>query len=309
MSRRPRFAVIGDLTLDVTVAPSRPPRSGGDVPATIRLGPGGQAANVAVRLARRGVAVTLVAALADDAAGRLLRDALAADGVTLLALSAHRSASVVALLDAAGERTMLSDRQRLDPAGIAERIADADWVHCSGYALLDDDAGDELATALGARHAGVRLSVGGGSVPPEAPRVARLRRRLAVARPDLLIVNHDEASAMLGAASPSAVAAATALAPLATVVIVTAGARGSAAHVAGETLEIRSGEPPGRMLDATGSGDGYAAALLETLSVGPWPPDGDRLRAAMEAGSRLGSLVSRVLGAQGRVDGEPDPRR
>ena len=50
-----RVVVIGDATLDVTVAPAEPMRHGGDVAAAIRLAPGGQGANVAVRLARRAV--------------------------------------------------------------------------------------------------------------------------------------------------------------------------------------------------------------------------------------------------------------
>jgi sugar/nucleoside kinase (ribokinase family) len=66
------FGVVGDLSLDIVVAQSGPRREGSDVPAKIRIGPGGQAANVAVRLARLGAGAALVAPLADDAAGRLL---------------------------------------------------------------------------------------------------------------------------------------------------------------------------------------------------------------------------------------------
>ena len=66
------FVVIGDLSLDIVVAQSGPAREGSDVPATIRIGPGGQGANVAVRLARQGASARLVAPCADDPAGRLL---------------------------------------------------------------------------------------------------------------------------------------------------------------------------------------------------------------------------------------------
>ena len=58
------------------------------------------------------------------------------------------------------------------------------------------------------------------------------------------------------------------------------------------------------MVDATGAGDAYAAALIAALMGTAWPPDVSTLRAAMEAGSLAGGLVSRVLGAQGRVAGE-----
>jgi sugar/nucleoside kinase (ribokinase family) len=58
------------------------------------------------------------------------------------------------------------------------------------------------------------------------------------------------------------------------------------------------------MVDATGAGDAYAAALIAALLPASWPPGVATLRAAMEAGSRAGGLVSRVLGAQGHIAGE-----
>jgi sugar/nucleoside kinase (ribokinase family) len=91
------------------------------------------------------------------------------------------------------------------------------------------------------------------------------------------------------------------------VVIVTVGADGSAAVAEGMRLEAAAPQLSGPMLDATGSGDAFAAALLVTLTGTKkvsWPPTADALTAAMEAGNRLGAHVSRVLGAQGRVDGE-----
>jgi sugar/nucleoside kinase (ribokinase family) len=300
------FAVIGDASLDVAVAPSARRRDGSDVPATIRIGPGGQGANVAVRLARQGAEACLVAPLADDAAGRLLREALQVDRVDLAMLPAPRSTVVIVLLDDAGERTMLSDRQTVDPAAVPSGLAGAGWIHCSGYPLLDDDGGDALAQLLGARAPEVRLSVAGGSVPPDPAGVSRLRTRLAVAAPDLVLLSRDEAASML-ATRPirAAAAAAGALQGLAPLVIVTADADGSAAATADLRVELPATPLPGPVLDATGSGDAYAAALIVALAdAGPWPPPEAVLRAAMQKGSLLGAQVARVPGAQGRVAGE-----
>lgn len=310
-----RFLVVGDLSLDVTVAPSRPPRPGGDVPATIRLGPGGQAANVAVRLARRGAEVGLAAAVGEDRPGELLRTALAAEGVTLHILPAVRSATVVALLDAAGERTMLSDRQVLQPDPVAEPLRAADWVHCSGYALLDDEVGDRLAAVLRDRPQPARLSVGGGSLPPEPGLVGRFRARLATARPQMLILSRDEAASLAGGGGVTGAAAARVaaerLAALAPVVIVTAGIQGSAAHVTAGAktadVEVAAVEGEGPVLDATGAGDAYAAALIGELAGGPWPPAPDALQAAMGGAALAGAAVARVVGAQGRVASEAGP--
>ena len=299
------FAVVGDLSLDIVVAQSGPQREGSDVPATIRIGPGGQGANVAVRLARQGAEAALVSPLADDAGGRLLREALQAEELALRPLPAMRSTVVLALLDETGDRTMFSDRQTLDAEAVAPAIAEAGWVHCSGYPLLDDRTGDRLAEILGARRAGTRLSVAGGSVPPEPARVARLRLRLTAARPDLLLVSSDEAESMLTMRAASGLAAAHALRDLALVIVVTSGADGSAA-VAGEMeLELPAVELPGPMLDSTGAGDAFLAAMLvELAGARSWPPSGTLLRTAMQRGSLLGSQVARVLGAQGRAPAE-----
>jgi len=300
-----RFAVVGDLSLDIVVAQSGPQREGSDVPATIRIGPGGQGANVAVRLARQGADAALVSPMADDAGGRLLREALQAEGVTLRPLPALRSTVVLALLGETGDRTMISDRQTLDAEAVAPAIGEAEWIHCSGYPLLDDRTGDRLAGILGDRRAGVRLSVAGGSVPPEPARVTRLRLRLAASRPDLLLVSGDEAESMLGARPASGLAATRALRELAPLLIVTSGADGSAAAAGDVELEVPAVELPGPMLDATGAGDAFlAAALVGLADAATWPPSVKQLRAAMERGSLLGSQVARVVGAQGRAPAE-----
>lgn len=298
------FVVVGDAILDVTVAPSRPVRAGGDVSAVIRLGPGGQGANVAVRLARRGQEVLLAAPVARDAGGGLLRKALGADGVRLAALPASRTAVVVALLDAGGERSMLSDRQTITAPQVEPALADAAWVHVSAYALIDDVAGDALAAALGGRPDAARLSVAGGSISPEPAIVTRFLSRLAAARPDVIVLSRDEAAALLGRPAEMAREAATHLADRARLVVVTSGSAGSAAALDGEVHEVAAPQLAGPAVDSTGAGDAFVAALIARLAGGSWPPAIDALREAMEEGSRAGGLVSRVVGAQGRVEGE-----
>ncbi|MDQ2853404.1 MAG: carbohydrate kinase family protein [Chloroflexota bacterium] len=306
-----RVTVIGDCTLDVTVRPATPPRAGGDVPARIALSPGGQGANVAVRLARAGFSVRLVAAIGGDAAGRLLAEAMDADGVAVDRLPAERSATVVALLDAEGERSMLSDRVSLAPQAVGASCVGADWVHCSGYALLDDAVGDELATVLGSLPDTTPISAGGGSLPPDAARAARVRHRVATARSRLLILGRDEAASLLDQPLPSMAAAADAVAGAfpGVIAVVTNGSSGSSAAGPGFALSVPAHDPATPVVDATGAGDAYAAALIGTLAPAVWPPDVPTLRRAMEAGSHLGGLVSRVIGAQARVADETGAAR
>lgn len=300
------IAVIGDATLDVTARPAEAPRIGGDVPAQISLSPGGQGANVAVRLARAGREVRLATTIADDAAGRLLTAALESDGVKLVRFAAERSGIVVALLDEAGERAMLSDRVSLDLGGVAAACAGAEWIHCSLYPLADDATGDPLAELLGSLASGSRVSAGGGSLPRESELARRVRRRLTTSGASLLILGREEASGLLDVPLPSAAAAADALASAfpGVIGVVTGGTTGSAAAGPGFALSVPAQDPATPMVDATGAGDAYAAALIDALAGAGWPPDVPALRAAMEAGSRHGGLASRVLGAQARTVAE-----
>ena len=302
--------VIGDATLDVTVRPAEAPRAGGDVPAQISISPGGQGANVAVRLARAGLDVRLATAIADDTPGHLLAPALEADGVRLVRLATQRSGLVISLLDGAGERAMLSDRVTLDPAGVAAACEGAEWVHCSAYALADDASGDALARVLGSLPPSTTVSAGGGSLQLDPARSARVRDRVAGARAALLVLGLDEAAALLDLPLPSVAAAADALASAfpGLIAVVTGAAAGSAAAGPGFALSVPAVEQPIPMLDATGAGDAYVAALIAELLGATWPPGRQALREAMERGSRDGALVSRVLGAQGRTAAEPTGR-
>jgi ribokinase len=303
---RARVAVVGDSTLDVTVRPSGSLVPGGDLPARILLSAGGQGANVAVRLTRRGISVRLVTSLAEDAAGGLLRAALEREGVELMVAEAPATGTVVALIDTAGERSMISDRAPLDAAPAVDGI-EADWLHCSGYPLADDRFGDALAARLGERPDTMRLSVGGGSLRPEPGAVAAFARRVVRAHPDLLLLSADEAAALLGANEGSIARQAAALAArlAGALVVVTAGAAGSAAAGLGLSMLVGAADRSGPVLDATGAGDAYAAALIAELRKGPWPPAAAVLQRAMAVASELGARVARVVGAQARVDGEP----
>jgi len=276
-----RFVVVGDCLLDVTVAPSGPIRPGADAPAGIELGPGGQAANVAVRLARQRAFVRLVAPFADDAAGRLLREAVAAEPIELAALAVERTGTVVALLED-GERTMLSQRAPFPATTartLAGAIADAGWIHCSGYALLDAH-GPAVAATLARRPVGAILSIGGCAVPPEGTQ--RFRDLLAVAGPELLVLNRAEAASTGEGFST-----------------VVTDPDGSSATIGSMTL--RQTAIGLATLDATGAGDAYAAGLILTLATGPWPPAEAQLREAMRAGAELAGLVAGAVGAQARV--------
>jgi len=280
----PAVVVIGDALLDVQVAPRGTARAGGDVPAEIRLGPGGQGANLAIRLARQGIAVTLVASLADDTAGTLVREALVLNEVVLRSVPASSTGSVVVLRDPDGERTMLSQRLAFGESVTPDLFADAAWVVISGYLLLEP-ASRALAELIA--KAGARRALVGCSVPED--RVEAWRDAAASLRPDLLVLNHQERSA-LGHALDAGI-------------IVITDADGATLTTDG--VSLRADAPAGPpAVDTTGAGDAFTAGLLAAIADADWPPREDLLRDGLAAAVGLASAVARVEGAQAAVTGE-----
>ena len=105
------IVTLGDLLLDVIVRLSQPLAEGADADATTKLGPGGQAANVAAWIAQLGGEARFVGKPADDDAGRTARAALERYGVEVVGpVVEGRTGTVVSLVGPDGARTMASDR-------------------------------------------------------------------------------------------------------------------------------------------------------------------------------------------------------
>ena len=281
-----RVVVVGDAVLDVVARPTAPTRPGADALAEIRVGAGGQGANLAVRLARgSGLSVELVCGLGDDPAATIVLDALEAEGVMVSPVTVVATGSVVILVDDAGERTMLSQRAPFGSAARAHLQHDADWIVVSGYLLHEPDA-PALARSLAGR-AGRRVLVG-CTVAGDAAAWAAAATALA---PDLTVLNRGEADAL---------DAAPGFAGGGLVVTYVAGATAS---IGGVNAEVRRpvGEPA---VDTTGAGDAFAAGLIAALARDAWPPSAAGLERALAAAADLASAVARTPGAQGRVPAE-----
>jgi sugar/nucleoside kinase (ribokinase family) len=271
--------VVGDALLDVVVAPTEPMRTGADVPAAIDLGPGGQGANVAVRLARRGVATRLVCGLGDDAMGQLVRRVLEAEGVELVAIDVPATGAVVVIVGEDGERTMLSRRAPF-ATGIAS-VPGAGWVAVSGYLLLEPDA-DRVTASLASRSD--RRALLCCAVPDGL--LDRWARAAGALAPHLVVGNRDEVARLR---LPDALVVATDVA-------------GAEAWSGGR--RVRADAPPGPpAVDTTGAGDAFAATLLAALGDG-WPPPVAVLERAMAAAVDAAAATTGLAGAQGRIPGE-----
>ena len=285
--------VIGDALVDVHVRPSATPRPDADVPAEIRLEPGGQGANLAVRLARRGLSVRLRCALASDAAGQWLRSSLEADGVNVAA-AGDATGSVVVIVGPDGARTMLSHRIPLVPL-LPGQPEPAAWRVVSGYVLVEGEA----AAVLGRAAPGARTVVAGCALA-EGEHHAWLRA-VADIGVDLLVLNAAEAAALAPEVEPGRCAAE--LSDRVGGLVVVTDRRGASVSSGSDVLRRDvPWHPDG--VDSTGAGDAFTAGLVATVMDERWPPTLDLLERGLDDAARLAASVARVPGAQGRVEGE-----
>jgi sugar/nucleoside kinase (ribokinase family) len=248
-----RVVTLGDALVDVIVETDRGEVPDDDVEAEIRIGPGGQAANVAAWVVHLGVAAALITVLGADPAGRLVRDGLEGRGVEVHGPETTATGTVVSLVSSDGRRTMLSDRRPdrglravdLDAAW----FAGAGWLHLSGYALLGpaDTEAAQAAAAL-AQRAGARISVDlSAATLVSACGADRARALLRAVRPQVVFGNELEFEALGGLEGPT--------------LVVKRGAQGCRVVAAGRTHDVPAA-PPVAVRDTTGAGDAFAAGWL-----------------------------------------------
>jgi sugar/nucleoside kinase (ribokinase family) len=276
------IAAIGELLLDVTVAPRGLLRPGDDQDAHIRLGGGGQAANFCAWAASLGERSRLITRVGDDAAGRLLLAELSASGVEVLAArSSEPTGVVIVLVEAGGERTFA--RQRGASTGLRAGDLSDSWLaglrllHVPAYSLFWEPLASAArrAVELVRGRAGlisVDLSSAVGLREYGGANMAEDLLRLA---PDLLFATEDELAEVT-------------LPPrrLARLVVVKLGARGC------RVLGRRVPAPLVDEVDTTGAGDAFAAAFCAAYVEGSTPLEAAG-RAVLVAGRAVGQLGAR----------------
>jgi ribokinase len=244
-----RVCTLGDLTLDVIVRLTGPVAPGGDTDAEIRVGPGGQAANVAAWASELGAHARFVGKTGADDAGELVRGRLAAYGVKIAGPVVGRNGSICALVSPGGERSMAADRgtarelrsDELDPDWFA-----CDHLHVSGYALMVEPVrGAALRAVDLARAHGARISVDLASWSAiRDSGVDAFVRAVRDVRPDVVFANEDEEE-VVGRATLDATW------------ILKRGARGcSFDGVERDALPVEG------VVDSTGAGDALAAGWI-----------------------------------------------
>jgi ribokinase len=241
---------LGDLTLDVIVRLAGPIAAGGDTDAEIRVGPGGQAANVAAWVAALGASARFIGKTGADDTGALVRRKLDAYGVEVVGPIEGRNGSICSLVSPEGERSMAADRgtarelraDEIDPAWLAR----CDHLHVSGYALmLEPVRSAALHAAELARAEGVRISVDLASWSAiRDSGVAAFADAVRTLAPDVVFANEDE-ERTVGRSLVDAMW------------ILKRGAGGCSFDG-----DERAALPVERVLDSTGAGDALAAGWI-----------------------------------------------
>jgi sugar/nucleoside kinase (ribokinase family) len=259
--------VLGDLVVDVVLAPERDLERGTDVTGRVLLRQGGSAASTARWLGRIGARSSLICAVGRDATGRALVAAVAGDHVTVRAIrvAGARTGRIGVLVEpGGGQRSFVTDRGaalRLRPEDVKPSwLVGADALHLPAYSLLDQSLGEAgRAAATVAHAAGVLLSVDLSSAGPllARGRQAALSLILGVA-PDLLLATRDETRALVGGKHEER------LLDLAPIAVVKRGRKGATilARDGRARLRFEVATSAVQASDTTGAGDAFNAGFL-----------------------------------------------
>ena len=276
---------------------------GGDTTGSIKLAPGGSAANVAVWIARCGAPAGFIGAVGADVFGDLIAADLRQEGVEahIVRLPHSETGVVLALIDRAGQRSMVTNRgadHQLMPAMLPEAALRAcRHLHITGWSLFSDPPrtaallAAQIASASGAT---ISFDPASYQIIREIGRdqFDRITANLPV---DILFPNRDEGEALTGERDPQAIAAA--LRERFPGALVALKLDRDGCFVMTHTL---ANPVPGQAIDApidtTGAGDAFNGAFLAHYLA-----TGDALAAARFA-NRIGAWVAQRAGARPPVD-------
>ncbi len=296
MIASPRILVIGDVMTDVIVRPEGPLVRGSDRRASITVRPGGSAANQAAWLASFGVSVDFVARVgSSDVQSETAR--LEAIGVAphLVGDPKHETGRLVALVDADGERSFLTDRganDALEAGDIPDALIEgAAHIHLSGYSFFAPSPRAAVLNAM--RRAGDKLV----SIDPASAEFLRevgADKFLAWTQgAAILFPNEEEAAILAGSADPETQCARlVAYYPL---VVVKRGASGAEAAEGARRWRVRA--PQIEAVDTTGAGDAFVSAFLSQRLAGA------EIELALERAAAAGAEAATQVGGRPAAQG------
>ncbi|PIE32209.1 MAG: hypothetical protein CSA55_03820 [Ilumatobacter coccineus] len=268
-------------TADIVVRLGGPIQFATDTPSVIERRRGGSASNTAVAVTLAGRKSRFLGQVGDDTAGRGLIDEMERAGVEVSSIRRRgRTGSIVVLVDADGERTMLTDRGSStdltdpDPAWLNE----VGMLHVPWYSLAGGAIAATARTVIEWAHEAsidVSIDVSSVSVLDEIGSDAA-RAAISALEPAIVFANADEAT-YLGLDGPLGTA-------------LTVVKQGPDPAIVFSADGRRADRAPIRLpdgTDTTGAGDAFAAGFLDA-----WLTKGDAdLDHLLVAGHRIASAV------------------
>lgn len=285
-----RVAVVGSYGVGLTMRLPRIPVAGETLPGgRFSSNHGGKGSNQAVGAARLGAAVDFLTAVGDDAMGHSARVLWAEEGVDAAAAVTVAGVATmvgVILVEPSGENRIViatGALDRLTPEHVDSfrpRLAAAD------IAVVSMEI--PLATVVAALHA----AHGSGTRTLLNPAPAQALPDEAWQYVDVLTPNRTEAAILLGhdpdAEEPAERLAAELHAKGVGLVVITLGAAGALVHDAEGQRTVAS-VAPRLVVDTTGAGDSFTAALAVALAEGQ--PTDAAVRFAAHAGAHTVSVA------------------
>lgn len=292
MNKQADLLCIGAMLWDVIGRCPRPMASGADMPGRISHIPGGVALNVALAVARWGMAPAILSAVGRDSEGEALIAAVARCGVVTEYLCRDGGPTDVymAIEDVSGLIAAVADVHSLESAGelVLTPLRDgrlasgtAPW---QGVAVIDGnltmDQLSRIAHEPGLIHADLRI------VPASPGKAERLAPLIGAAH-GCFYLNRFEAEVLAHRDLPDAATAAQAMLDLGMHrVLVTDGGHPVADGLAGEGV-ISVTPPRVTIARVTGAGDSFLAAHLAAERAGH-----DRMQALTRATQAAAAHVS-----------------
>jgi len=270
---------------------------------------GGAPANVAVGLARLGLRAGFVGVVGEDEFGHLLERKLAGEGVeAALRFTGEAKTGVwFVSLDLRGDRSFFtptgaeSADKLIDERDVA-RVPQARIFHCGSSSHIRPAAQLALRSAVrAARRRGMIVSFD----PNVRAHLWRDLRELRALCDDVLPLcevvklSEDELEPCLGLRDPALALERLAEAGV-KLACVTLGARGAMARRGNESAQVPA--PQVEVVDTTGAGDGFVAALLSSDPLRS--PLAKALRFACAVGSRVCTRLGAVGGLPTRAEAE-----